>query len=191
MQCWNLHQRNQQFVSQDQVLAPQQCRRILEQAQSLQTHEAQIQNSETRTERRQGRVSWLDPDQESWHWIYKLISDRVLAINETNWKFDLDRLEPLQLAKYTQQNDHYIDHVDRAHRGPATSRKLSFSCQLTDPTLYSACDLEICLGSTWQKASRNLGSITVFPSWQLHRVTALNQGNRCSLVGWMHGPAFK
>lgn len=190
MQYWNLHQNNQWYVSQDQVLAPQQCRRILEQTQSLPAVKAEIQNLKTQTQR-QGNVSWLDPDQESWHWVYKLISDRVQAINATYWKFDLDRLEPLQFTKYTQQNDHYADHVDRADRGPSSSRKLSFSCQLTEPSLYTGCDLEICLGSAWQKITRNLGSITVFPSWQLHRVTELNQGNRFSLVGWMHGPAFK
>ncbi len=190
MKYWNLQQKNQSWVSLDQFLAPQQCLRILNQAQNQKLLTAETENS-TKNLLRQGEISWLDPDQESWQWLYRLISDRVLAINSKYWQFDLDRLESLQFTKYSHVGDQYGEHTDFSDRGPSTYRKLSFSCQLTDPSLYQGCDLEICLGDNWQCANRNLGSITVFPGWQLHRVTPLEKGQRYSLVGWMSGPAFK
>ena len=192
MKYWNLYQKNLSFVSHDQVLAPQQCQRIIEQAEKLVSTSAHVgSKDDVDNTIRQGEISRLDPDQESWHWIYKLISDRILAINDRYWKFDIDRLESLQFTKYLRQGDHYADHTDFSDTGSTAYRKLSFSCQITDPSLYQGCDLEICLGATWKKANRNLGSITVFPSWQLHRVTSLEIGQRYSLVGWMSGPCFK
>jgi predicted 2-oxoglutarate/Fe(II)-dependent dioxygenase YbiX len=36
-----------------------------------------------------------------------------------------------------------------------------------------------------------IGSLSVFPSYQLHEVTPVESGIRRALVGWVIGPKFK
>ena len=69
-------------------------------------------------------------------------------------------------------------------------RKLSISIQLTDPSEYEGGDFE------FQNIEnpcnfRTQGSVLVFASHQVHRVTKISKGKRNSLVGWMEGPRWR
>ena len=70
-------------------------------------------------------------------------------------------------------------------------RKLSVSLQLSDPNDYDGGDLVINTGGGLQKMKREQGTITVFPSYNLHKVMPIERGTRYSLVGWVSGPNFK
>ena len=75
-------------------------------------------------------------------------------------------------------------------------RKLSVTCQLSDPNDYEGGNLE--LGELSEdmtlkiyKAEKQKGSITVFPSFVYHRITPITKGTRYSLVVWNLGVPFK
>ena len=70
-------------------------------------------------------------------------------------------------------------------------RKLSFTLQLSDPTDYDGGDMVILTNHERKVLSKTRGSITIFPSYLLHRVETITRGIRYSLVGWVSGPRFK
>jgi PKHD-type hydroxylase len=80
-------------------------------------------------------------------------------------------------------------------------RKLSFSCQLSDPNDYEGGELEfaipeiinskIKINTFSVKEFLPKGSIIVFPSYIWHRVKSVTKGVRYSLVSWVLGYPFK
>jgi PKHD-type hydroxylase len=64
--------------------------------------------------------------------------------------------------------------------------------QLSDPVDYEGGVLELRPhGKDIIKMRKQRGLIVAFPSWTLHQVTPVTQGNRQSLVAWISGPPFK
>ena len=55
---------------------------------------------------------------------------------------------------------------------------------------YEGGDLIINQGKE-NKMKRDLGYAVIFPSWTLHKVTAMKKGERWSLVSWIAGPNFR
>ena len=83
--------------------------------------------------------------------------------------------------------DHFRSHIDA---GPSHStRKLSFSLQLTDGATYQGGDL--IFGDRLADGYRNQGSLVIFPSVSLHEVTPVFRGIRHTIVGWIHGPTLR
>ena len=56
-----------------------------------------------------------------------------------------------------------------------------------DPASYDGGNLEMCYKRRSDVAPRDLGCVTVFPSYVLHRVTPITRGFRCSLNAWIVG----
>lgn len=133
-------------------------------------------------------VSFLYPN-ELTGWIFEKITKVVHDANQV-WAFELHGLfQGLQFTKYVAPDSHYTWHADMGASVP--SRKLSLTVQLTDPSEYEGGDLEFFLGEKPTKAPKTLGSVNVFPSWTVHRVTPVTRGTRYSLVAWVSGPPFK
>jgi PKHD-type hydroxylase len=42
-----------------------------------------------------------------------------------------------------------------------------------------------------EKAPRRKGTVIVFPSFMMHRVTEITEGQRNSIVGWISGPPYR
>jgi len=68
---------------------------------------------------------------------------------------------------------------------------LTIVAQISDPQDYDGGALEIMASTAVTTAPRDRGAATVFPSYLLHRVTPVTQGQRQSLTVWAHGPAFR
>lgn len=125
-------------------------------------------------------------------WIYDKMNDVVHSANQT-YQFDLTGfMENMQLLKYTppQENapgGHYNMHSDT---GPSylSTRKLTVIVQLTDPSEYEGCDVEVVAHGY---ANKGKGDVLVFPSSMLHQVSELTEGHREALVVWVNGPPFK
>lgn len=115
--------------------------------------------------------------------------DMLLAIalkGNEHFQFDIDFFDAVQLAKY-EEGDFYDWHMDI---GPqqAGNRKLSMTVQLSSPESYEGGDLELSSSATeGHIASREIGSVTVFPSFTRHRITPVRKGTRYSLVVWCSG----
>lgn len=56
-------------------------------------------------------------------------------------------------------------------------------------TMYEGGELQINTGKVLV-AEKEKGTVIIFPSYLLHRVTPVTKGIRRSLVLWIEGPAF-
>ena len=182
------------FATIGNAFTPQECNDIIRVAYGFKKEDAKI--TDTTTEKfentyRNGAVRWLDSDHPDTHWIYRKLTDYVKLVNEKYYKWDLDYIENLQFTTYDDLADKYDKHFDHIW-DTGGYRKLSFSLQLTDASLYSGADLELYHDNVNKTiAERALGSMTFFPSFMLHKVTPLTRGKRYSLVGWVNGPPFR
>ena len=179
----------------DNLFTAEECEKIKVLGNKLQIKAAGIGSFEEKnivvnTMIRKNRIGFFNTLDEESSWIYRRLTDAVNTINAQFYNFNLDYIECLQYTIYEEQNDHYEKHIDLMFHGPHT-RKLSFSLQLDDADTYKGCDLELFTSNDGITTKRNQGSMIVFPSWIMHRVTNLEVGTRHSLVGWVCGPAWK
>jgi len=133
-------------------------------------------------EARQTKVGWTtDPK------VLTLIENYALKANREAFNFKVDFLPPVQFAEYGT-GGHYDWHHDVHWESAGRyDRKLSVVIQLSDPTQYQGGEFQFREVET-PLAFKQQGSILVFPSYLLHRVTPIENGTRHSLVGWMEGP---
>ena len=138
---------------------------------------------------RRSQIQWLENTPET-TWVFSRLADIASRLNSKFYRFDLTGFgEALQLTNYDQsEHGMYGWHQDY---GAAISRKLSMVVQLTDPAQYEGGNLQVMTHGDPQTVRKQRGLIAVFPSYVLHQVTPVTQGNRQSLVAWVSGPAFK
>jgi PKHD-type hydroxylase len=121
------------------------------------------------------------------------MSDMSAAINQANvqfWNFDISERMEVQIMKYVP-GDHYGSwHMDVGNTATTSTRKVTFTIQLSDPNDYSGGDL-IISSMEGNPEIRNQGSATAFPSFVSHCVSKIDTGTRYCLVGWIHGPPFR
>lgn len=159
-------------------------------ATDLQPGEIGAADDNVVTEIRQSEIGWIE-FQEGTQWIFDRLAQYAIEANEEmNWNFNLMGFgDEMQYTKYYGTNKgHYSWHGDI---GPMVShRKISMVLQLTDPTEYEGGDLEISIGSIILKVPRKKNSLTIFPSFVLHRVLPVTSGERRSLVSWISGQNY-
>jgi PKHD-type hydroxylase len=140
--------------------------------------------------RRAGLV-WLDdlPDQAG---VMDLLVRAIAQANREAFAFDLtDFMESAQIARYGAEDQGHFDwHADVGTGRAAARRKLTVVVQLSPPA-YTGGALEVRPSTAILTAPRDQGSMAVFPSLMLHRVTPVTAGERFSLTLWAHGPAFR
>ena len=141
------------------------------------------------------------PKDPQHNWIYDHVLQFVNAANRQYWKFRIGDTELFQFGTY-HPGQFYSWHVDQfpepyQEGSPAAglTRKLSVTLQLTDGSDYEGGDFEFrepCDPDKVQtvEAARTIGSVIIFPSFIMHRVTSVTKGTRKSLVGWILGPPF-
>lgn len=137
---------------------------------------------------RRSKVYWL-PKTDEFIEIYKIIHKLVGQANSDFFNFKLGEIrEKLQYTVYSENDQgHYDWHLDM---GPGNGRrKLSVVCQLSDPSEYEGGELQINNGQI-RTVEKDKGTVIIFPSYLLHRVTPVTKGTRKSLVLWIEGPAF-
>lgn len=138
---------------------------------------------------RRSQISWMKNTPEV-TWVFNILAEVVSNLNAKYYGFDLTGFgEPLQLTNYNQaEHGMYGWHRDCKN---GISRKLSMVVQLTDPADYEGGNLQIFTGHEPINVRKQRGLIAIFPSYVVHQVTPVTQGNRQSLVAWVSGPAFK
>jgi len=138
--------------------------------------------------KRRSKVFWL-PKTDEFIEIYKLFFELITKCNNEFYQFKLSEItEQIQYTVYSSDDEGYYDwHVDM---GPGkANRKLSLVCQLSDPSEYEGGELQIHTGNI-SIAEKEQGTVILFPSYLLHRVTPVTKGIRRSLVLWIEGPPF-
>ncbi|WP_422356196.1 2OG-Fe(II) oxygenase [Roseivirga pacifica] len=139
---------------------------------------------------RKSTVTFLEPDDAEYAPIIHKLAQLAIQVNQQRYTFDLSGIyEPLQIAQY--DSDDFFDwHTDFSN-GQASTRKLSLSVQLSEPSSYEGGDLQFKVNTNEINAPKSLGTVVIFPSFIQHRVTPITSGSRKSLVAWITGPHFK
>ena len=141
------------------------------------------------------------PTSPEFLWIYEYLLKFVGAANKKYWNFRIDTHELFQFGVYNP-GQFYSWHVDQfstpfkpPHPNAGLTRKLSITVQLDDDKDYEGGDFEMREPCDYDKIQRvdgirTRGSLIIFPSFVMHRVTPVTTGTRRSLVGWILGPPF-
>lgn len=112
------------------------------------------------------------------------------TFDEYNQKYynEQIRSQIYQFTKYDSKHYHHYTWHNDDNEMEEGYRKVSSTIQLSDPNSYQGGDFEI-KGETlsdygdWKKK----GSMILFPSKLIHRVTTVTSGIRCSMVTWNEG----
>lgn len=170
----------------DDFLSPDECSRIIAQAESSQAFAGLTGAAGKRDQARDSTVRFLWPQPET-RWLFDKLEYAVQRLNE-GYRFDLGGFyEGAQVAAYSA-GGHYDWHLDVGEQY-YSNRKLSLSVQLSPASEYDGGELEF--RATDEPAPRQQGALIVFPSFLLHRVKPVTRGQRHSLVSWVSGPPFR
>ena len=124
---------------------------------------------------------------ESTNWVFERLGKAIREINDTIYGFVVSQFkEGFQFTRY-EVGEYYGPHFDIGP-GKLTERKLSLTVQLSAPEDYTGGELIIYPEFV---ASKDQGTMTVFPSFMCHDVRPVKTGVRYSLVSWLAGPPFK
>ncbi len=179
-----------EFVYYEGLFLPHEINQIRALWDKDKTIKAELSGNEKyNDELRKSSVMFLENQPEN-EWIYRKLTG--LAINCNNQRFHFDLLgfqQELQLTRYST-DDHFDWHLDFGSGGIST-RKLSMTIQLSDEDAYEGGDLQFMINQRIVNAPRKKGTIIIFPSFILHRVTPITKGTRQSIVGWVAGPPFR
>jgi PKHD-type hydroxylase len=124
--------------------------------------------------------------------LYQKIFENVLKMNNQYFNFKLSEIvENIQYTEYDESyNGHYDWHLDTGC-GQNSTRKLTIVIQLSDTNEYEGGELQVQNGEKpCRICNKEKGSMIIFPSFLLHRVTPVTKGCRRSLVLWIQGPVF-
>ena len=161
-----------EFVYYNGLFLPHETERILNLWDDNQKIKATLSGADTYDdELRKSDVMFIENNPEN-EWIYNRLAGLAMQCNNERYWFDLLGFHNnLQLANYTEGD--------------------FFDWQLSDPDEYEGGDLQFMLNQKIVNAPREKGTIIVFPSFMMHRVTPITKGIRKSIVGWIAGPPYR
>ena len=176
-----------------QGFSSQELKRIEQGIQSLELHKAVLIGEEDSAVR-SSKVRWI-PQDDNWFWLYEKLSNMIVEANNALWHFDLNNMpELIQFTEYyASENGHYTWHQDIGP-GMASRRKISITVQLSDPEQYDGGELQLWQGGLESgaiTAHKGEGSVFIFPSYMMHRVTPVTRGVRKSFVLWVGGSHYR
>lgn len=123
---------------------------------------------------------------------YKDIGGRLaaagLSANHFNWKFDITHANQAEFLIYPA-GGRYTAHVDTFLGQSDDCRKLTVLAFLNDD--FKGGRFFIQDGHERHYPPQTKGTILVFPSFIMHGVEDIEEGQRCSVVCWMVGKFFK
>ncbi|MBU2580202.1 MAG: 2OG-Fe(II) oxygenase [Alphaproteobacteria bacterium] len=176
----------------EHVFTPGECLGIIQSVVSRPSAEAGLVGGLRSANTRRSEICWLDEDGES-AWVFKRLLDTFAEANRRHFAFALEEFgERMQVALYRADTGGFFDwHVDFGDGPVAQRRKLTMVVQLSEADSYAGGELETNCDGVVRQASRIIGSALFIPSFVLHRVAPVREGERYSLTLWSHGPAFR
>lgn len=175
------------------MFTPQECKKVIDLTNDAYPVSASIGGNRDNTKIvrniRSAEIYNIDYEKNT-QWIYDKILAAVIHTNTMHFDYEIAGLRHgLQLIHYSADEKikgHYDWHID-AGNGEVSTRKISFTCQLSDPNTYTGCELIINNHTSELIGTRECGSIHMFPSYMPHKVSPIISGNRYALVVWIHG----
>jgi len=149
------------------------------------------------TEMRRSKISFNLVNNEN-SWVFERLNGVIEHVNNSWFNFDINGYDQYQYTEYdSEYAGHYQWHIDThlgtpPDDGETEMRKLSLTLLLNEPEKdFTGGDLQLGHEHNPYTISAKKGTVIIFPSFQLHRVTAVTSGVRKSLVAWIVGPKFK
>ena len=172
--------------------SPAECDQIMDVARHAPRQDARLVGANRDHNLRRADLVWLDCLAGA-EWVMDRLIDIVRRANRDCFGFDLTEFaESPQIARYGADREGHFDwHSDIGEGPQAARRKLTMVAQLSDGGDYEGGALEVRPSAHVHEGDRRRGHVSVFPSYVLHRVTPVTQGERMSLTVWAHGPAFR
>lgn len=130
---------------------------------------------------------------EQWPELFRTLWDLALWANRDWFGFHIDRLEYVQVARYTEGGE-YKPHQDVFWMTPNDRhRKLSCVIQLSKPDEYTGGDLTFTGVNEYPNADdlRAQGTAVFFPAFTYHAAQPVTSGVRYSLAAWFEGPKWR
>lgn len=175
-----------QLLTTEAAFTPEECHGIIHEFGD-DIEQAAVRNNEDAPEVsdfRKSDICWIPPNPTSFPLMDKLLE--IVMTANVRYEFEIDHFEAFQLTRYGVDG-HYDWHKDIG-TDRAAHRKLSLSVQLSSPDSYEGGELQIMTGGDKNfVALKDQGSVTLFPSWERHRVTPVTKGERWALVTWASG----
>lgn len=185
------------------VISPKLCNKIIKLGTSKKYNKGILDKDQYNPKIRKANIVWLNQQ-----WIFEIMSDYIHSANKNaGWNVTTDWMEDVQFTNYNK-NGHYDWHIDSYDRpfGEESHenfrgkiRKLSCIINLSDGDKFEGGDLFIG-EELYDNPSKKIvritelrkqGSVVVFPSHTLHKVSPVTKGKRYSLVCWSIGPTWK
>lgn len=142
---------------------------------------------------RNSEIRWINKMNPNSRFISDLLWNFAEEANKNAFGFDISSISQIQYTIYEASSGGKYDwHFDTFWANLTTfDRKLSVIIQLSDSDDYEGGDFELDQQYPQPENIRNKGTVFVFPSFMLHRVTPVTKGIRKSLVSWIEGPKFR
>lgn len=150
---------------------------------------------------RNAKISFIEcPDNET-QWIYDRYNKIVEYYNDTMFNFELTGFNYIQYAEYGLDGKHNF-HMDVGLDAPRVVdyrinehlRKITIVTLLSTPGVdFTGGEFQLNLSEERFAVNTGLqkGSVILFPSYLLHRVSPVLSGLRRTLTTWVIGPKFK
>lgn len=191
------------FVCVDDLFTDDELEQLIKYFEDKELHDAQILNGKTdedlaivNEDIRVSKVAMVHFLKEENEWLFEKIWEITKKINRESFQYDLTGFEDVQYTVYEGESSRYDFHTDMATGKLSVEerlpRKLSFSLVLSDPETFEGGDFQFYFGGHEpQTIIQKKGRLIVFPSFNVHRVTAMKSGVRKSLVWWVVGPKLR
>ena len=135
--------------------------------------------------------------------FFNKVFESVFDFNDSEIGYGYELFGPIESPMFLIYNDPEIDsnnkpgqykyHMDIGDTFPMSNRKIAYSIFLNYGD-YEGGEWEyyVTQDATDVKAKQpQRGTIILFSSFLLHRVTPVTKGTRYALTGWMHGNSFR
>ncbi len=119
-------------------------------------------------------------------WIYQRLRETLVRLNRQTFRFQLKRFSAPEILRY-EPGGFYAPHADLG-TGETSSRKLSAVALLSPPESYTGG--ELVFYPRFDPCPRKQGTLFLFPTYLMHEVKPVSQGQRYTLVTWVHGPCL-
>ena len=196
-------------VSLSKVFTPEECKQIIntgindwkeEEAKVQRDKDGKIEQNFVDDFDYRNTTLFIPPEPDEW--LFNKILGAITNFNnhETGYQFHIQGLaEPPNLMRYQAANidkhgkpGRYDWHMDIGPGEVPSMRKISYTLIL-NPDEYEGGELCFHIGRNLDKpfpGQDKIGSMTIFPSYLVHKVNPITSGTRYAIVGWAHGNSF-
>jgi PKHD-type hydroxylase len=171
------------------IFNKQELKQIVKYCHSLPKETATVDRPDLYEKIRVSDIAWVKFNNDC-KWFYDKLAFNIDSLNQSFYQFDLTGFTNYQFTEYkASEQGKYDWHMDtQLGTNPQFStRKLSATLLLNDN--FNGGDFEF--KDLIEQPKMSAGTLIVFPSFLMHRVTPVTKGIRNSLVCWCVGPKFK